>query len=193
MLTRNHKMFSFVLASVLAALIIAMSIVPYTGYINYGLIEITTLHIITILGGVCLGWKYGAVLGAVWGLSCIVRCYVLVPAMATFGFANFFVAGLPRIMVGLVAGLVFVGVSRWNKAVGAVAAALAGTLTNTVLVLTAMNFYAKFFHPENATDSYTVFKNILGTLVGVNGLIELAAALVVVPLLYRVVSKLRVN
>ena len=50
-------------AGILCALIIVMTIVPYTGYIYYGLIEITTLHIVVAVGAVLLGWEYGAVLG----------------------------------------------------------------------------------------------------------------------------------
>ncbi|MEG2174142.1 MAG: ECF transporter S component, partial [Oscillospiraceae bacterium] len=65
----------FVLASLFAALIIVMTVVPYLGYINYGLIEITTLHIVVTLGAVCLGWKYGALLGGVWGVTCLLRAF----------------------------------------------------------------------------------------------------------------------
>ena len=61
--TRN-----LVRAGILSALIIVMTIVPYTGYIYYGLIEITTLHIVVAVGAVLLGWEYGAVLGLVWPL-----------------------------------------------------------------------------------------------------------------------------
>ena len=52
-------------AGILCALIIVMTVVPYTGYIYYGLIEITTLHIVVAVGAVLLGWEYGAVLGLV--------------------------------------------------------------------------------------------------------------------------------
>ena len=43
--TRN-----LVRAGILSALIIVMTVVPYTGYINYGLVEITTLHIVVAVG-----------------------------------------------------------------------------------------------------------------------------------------------
>ena len=56
---------NLVRAGILSALIIVMTVVPYTGYINYGLVEITTLHIVVAVGAVMLGWQYGAVLGFV--------------------------------------------------------------------------------------------------------------------------------
>ena len=60
-------------AGILSALIIVMTVVPYTGYINYGLVEITTLHVVVAVGAVMLGWQYGAVLGFVWGITCVLR------------------------------------------------------------------------------------------------------------------------
>ena len=57
---------SLVLTSVFIALIIVMTVIPYTGYINYGAVEITTLHLVVILGAVCLGWKAGTLF---WALS----------------------------------------------------------------------------------------------------------------------------
>ena len=48
--TRN-----LVRAGILCALIIVMTFVPYTGYIYYGLVEITTLHIVVAVGAVLLG------------------------------------------------------------------------------------------------------------------------------------------
>ena len=64
---------SLVLTSVFIALIIVMTVIPYTGYINYGAVEITTLHLVVILGAVCLGWKAGTLLGFVWGFTCVLR------------------------------------------------------------------------------------------------------------------------
>lgn len=186
----REKTFRFVLAAILSALIIVMTVVPYTGYINYGGIEITTLHIVVILGAVALGWKYGLLLGTVWGVSCIVRCYVAFPVYLDFGFGNFFVACLPRMLVGVVAGLVFAAFKKGNKYIGAGTAAICGTLCNTVLVLSAMNIYSKI-KADSVTDVYTVLKSILGTIVGVNGVIELAAAIILVPTLYSAVMKSR--
>ena len=90
-----------ILASILCALVVVMTVVPYTGYISIGgVLEITTLHIVTILAGVLLGWKYGALVGGVWGLTCILRCLIALPIYKPFGFANVFVAFLPRVCVG---------------------------------------------------------------------------------------------
>ncbi|MBQ7541489.1 MAG: ECF transporter S component [Clostridia bacterium] len=182
---------ALVLTAVFAALIIVMTVTPYLGYISYGGIEITTLHIVVILAGVCLGPWLGAVVGGVWGLSCIARAYIAFPVFLDYGFGNFFVACLPRILVGLVAGAVFALLRKTKlpQLAGAAAAAVAGTLTNTVCVLTAMHIWQNYHHVGEMSGVRVIFGSIFQTLVGVNGVIELVAAIILVPALYRAVSK----
>ena len=174
--TRN-----LVLTSVFIALIIVMTVIPYTGYINYGAVEITTLHLVVILGAVCLGWKAGTLLGFVWGFTCVLRAFTN-PAWILF--TNPLISVLPRIFVGMVAGLVFAWARRHMKDLGAVAVAgAAATLTNTVLVLSAMYIFGGMIESYRAF--FELFKTILSTLIAVNDTIELAAAIIVVPIIYR--------
>ena len=53
----HEKLRELVLTAILSALIIVMTVVPYTGYITVGVVEITTLHIVVALGACFLGWK----------------------------------------------------------------------------------------------------------------------------------------
>lgn len=179
---------SLVLTAVLSALVIVMTVVPYTGYITVGIIEITTLHIITILAGVLLGWQGGAVVGTVWGLSCIVRCLVAMPQYQPFGFANVFVALFPRTLVGIVSAAVFTALrkTRLTRTVSISGAAIAGSLTNTVLVLSAMTVYCRMHGLEGYENAgvYTVLSSIVGTLAGINGIIEIVSAVILVPSIY---------
>lgn len=188
---QTQKIRSLVLTAVFAALIIVMTVTPYLGYISYGAIEITTLHIVVILGGVCLGPLYGAVIGGVWGLSCIARAYLAFPVYLDYGFGNFFVAGLPRILVGLVAGAVFFALRRTKlpQFISAAIAAVCGTVTNTACVLTAMHIWQNVHGVGEMTGLRVIFGNIFQTLIGVNGVIELVAAVILVPALYKAVSK----
>ena len=189
--SQSQSIRNLVLTAVFSALIIVMTVTPYVGYISYGGIEITTLHIVAILAGVCLGPLYGAVVGGVWGLSCIVRAYVAFPVFLDYGFGNFFVAGLPRILVGLVAGAVFFALKKTKlpQFLSAAISAVCGTVTNTACVLTAMHIWQNVHKVGEMSDMRVIFGNIFQTLIGVNGLIELAAAVILVPALYRAVSK----
>ena len=182
----NHaKMRDFVLAAVFSALIVVMTIVPMTGYITAGVVEITTLHIVVALGAVILGWKYGALLGAVWGVTCVIRAFTN-PLWIMF--TNPLISVLPRILVGIVAGVVFAAMKKTkaNQMVSALVAAIAATLTNTVLVLSAMYIFGGMF--ESYREFFELFKTIFATIISVNGLIELAAAAVIVPLVYRAIG-----
>lgn len=176
----KNQLYEFVLTAILAALICIMTVVPYLGYISYGgVIEITTLHIVVIVGSVFLGWRYGAILGGVWGLTCIFRAMTN-PLWAAF--LNPMVSLVPRILVGIVAALVFKGLVKLKcpKIPAAGIAAAAATLTNTVLVLSAL---AIFGDSTGMTTFFDVLKTVYLTVIGVNGLIELGAAVVLVPVI----------
>ncbi len=174
----HSNMRNFVLCAILSALIIVMTVVPYTGYIYYGVIEITTLHIIVILGSIMLGWKYGAFLGLVWGVTCLIRAFTNPLWVA---FTNPVVSVLPRIVVGIVPALVYAGLKKLGgkEYFSCVVSVISGTLTNTVLVLTALYAFSAVWEGKLI---YTIY----ATLIGVNGLIELAAALILIPILIRV-------
>ena len=210
----KKKLVRLVLFALFSALIVAMTFTPYMGYITVGIIEITTLHIVVILGATILGAKYGALLGGVWGITCIVRAI----QMAFIPFANPIVSLLPRILVGVVAGLVFLGLSKTKipKVISLVIATLAGTITNTTCVLTALklcddikitygdilitlgkhDFLIKAgeisFNGFEALfgEGASAIQSIITTLISTNGLIELVAAVILVPSIYMATHKI---
>jgi len=161
-------------AGILSALIIVMTVVPYTGYIYYGLIEITTLHIVVAVGAVLLGWQYGAVLGLVWGVTCMLRALTN-PLWAPF--VNPLISVVPRVLVGAVGGWAAMGLRKLKLRSGLVAglSAAAATLTNTLLVLSALKLFSAVL------TGAPLLGTIYATLIGVNGVIELVAAILIVP------------
>lgn len=94
---------------------------------------ITIIHLPTILAGILGGWLVGGLVGCVFGLSAMV--YAAQSDVAVF--ADVWVSLPPRILVGLVASVIFSRCLRWGEHVAVLGAAVAGTLTNTVLVLSA--------------------------------------------------------
>lgn len=174
-----------ILAAIFVAIIIVMTVVPYTGYIAIPpSIAITTLHIPVIIGAIFLGWKYGALLGGVWGVTCVIKAF-LEPDPANIPFQNPLISLFPRIVVGIVAGAVYALIAKHmknklGKPVAAIASAVAATLTNTVLVLSMYSIF------NNAYDSLIegvkqTLSWIIGVAIAVNGVIELTAAIIIVP------------
>lgn len=121
----------------LSALIVIMTFVPYIGYISIGALSITLLHIPLIIGACVLGVKGGLVLGAVWGITCIIKAATSPVAITDPLFTNPLVSLLPRLIAGLVAGLVYELVSKKLKKVhlASILSAVFACLTNTVFVM----------------------------------------------------------
>lgn len=120
-------------AGMLAAVCMVMGIVP-----GLGLIPVPTpaqhatiMHVPAILAGVAAGPVVGLMVGLIFGIFSFLRATM--PA-----FADPLVAILPRLLIGVAAAFAFRGVHRWGLSWGLLAAAIAGTLTNTVLVLGMM-------------------------------------------------------
>lgn len=119
-----------VIAGVLSAIAILLSITP-VGYVPVPTAagNATTMHIPAIIGGITEGWVVGGIVGLIFGLTSFFRATVPL-------FKDPLVAILPRIFIGITAAFCYAGLKRLNEHLALIAAAVVGTLTNTVLVLT---------------------------------------------------------
>ncbi len=148
--TSHERILRMTQLAVLSAIIIMMTFVPYIGYISYGPgLSITLIHIPVMIGAIVLGSSAGAILGGVWGISCIIKALTAPPSPLDAAiFWNPLVSLIPRILAGLLAGLAFVGLirlcrklskreknSKLAQGISAGIAAAVGSVTNTVLVL----------------------------------------------------------
>lgn len=88
----------------------------------------TIMHVPAILGGILEGPIVGGVIGLGFGIFSFTQATIPM-------FKDPLVAILPRLFVGIVAWAVYVGLKRMNMMLALIVSAVAGTLTNTVLVL----------------------------------------------------------
>ncbi|WP_042454095.1 ECF transporter S component [Neobacillus dielmonensis] len=118
-----------VIAGVLGAVAILLG-VTRLGYIPVPTAagNATIMHIPAIIGGIMQGPVVGLIVGAIFGISSFLNATVPL-------FKDPMVAILPRLFIGVVAWLVYVGLRRRNEYVAIAVSAFIGTLTNTVLVL----------------------------------------------------------
>ncbi len=119
-----------VIAGVFGAIVILLGSIQVLGFppvpVPPG--NATTLHIPVSIGGMLGGSAVGVILGLLYGVFSWFQD-------TTGIFKDPLISILPRLFVGLVAYLVYRGVSKNNRVLGAAIGGAAGALTNTVLVL----------------------------------------------------------
>lgn len=191
--TQKNKTYRIAILGILSAFIIIQTFVPFLGNIPIPPLNPTIIHITVIVAAFVLSTRDGMLVGLVWGLARMVKAYTL-PAspLDLLLWTNPIIAVVPRVMVGLVAGLVFHAfLKRKQEKVGMVTAAVLGSLTNTVLVL---GFIALFYGNEYATALNVDPSNLLKVLAGIvatNGLGEAVAAGLIAPFIAKALMKVR--
>lgn len=176
-----------------AAIMLILSFTPL-GYIPVGGIKATTMHIPVILAGIVLGWKKGAITGFFFGLTSFMMSSFISPSLLSFLFSPLYPGGnfwslvicfVPRILIGVVAALVFNAVKKLIKGkdgdVTALAAAgLCGSLTNTILVMgMAYIFFAEKFAEVKGMEVSQVLGFIISGVIITNGVPEAIVACII--------------
>lgn len=189
---QKRKAYRTAILGILIAIIFVQSMVPFLGYIPTGFINITIIHITVIVAAIVLGPKDGAIVGLVWGIGTIIRAFTSPTSIIdTTVFTNPIVAILPRIVVGLVAGWIYLWFRNHTnkKVLGMAIAAGVGSLTNTVLVLGLMRvMYASAMAQAYATQTDLLNKMLL-VIIGTNGVPEMIAAIVIAPAIATAILK----
>ena len=168
---QNKKLtFQIAVTAALSALIIIMGL-THIGFIPwFSGAAITIIQIPVVLCAMLCGWIPGIICGAIFGLfSLIVAATAPTGALDAF-FVNPLISVLPRALMGLCAGWIFIGFSKipkFPKVVNFAITGFLGSFLNTIFVMFAL-WVAK------AVD----FKLLL-TVVVSNGLLEGAASAVI--------------
>ena len=96
--------------------------------------SLTVMHIPVIIGAVLEGPVVGTLIGLIFGISSLLQAAINPISPSDPWFVNPLLSILPRLFIGPIAWLVFSAIKR-NKVIALILAGLAGSLTNTVLVL----------------------------------------------------------
>ena len=174
-----------------AAIMLVLAFTPL-GYIPITpTINATTMHIPVILAGIVLGRKKGAITGFIFGLTSFAKASFFTPNITSFLFTPLYPGGnvlslvicfVPRILIGVVAALVFEGLSKLIKGKDGDVASLAiagvcGSLTNTILVMgMAYLFFAQQFADAVGKEAGEVLGYIITGVVVGNGVPEAIVA-----------------
>ena len=192
---RRQQIQQSTIRSILIAIIILQDFVPFLGNIPVGPLSITTMHVTVIITAIVVGPVDGAIIGGIWGILTWVRAFVAPSSpLAPLVMVNPLVSVVPRIMIGLVAGYLYRWLARLSKQprLAMILAGIAGSLTNTGLVLGAI---ALFYRTPAVARAYGVnvahLLPALETIMATNGLAELVFAAIVVPLVAYPVLEVR--
>lgn len=178
--------------ALLTALMLVMAFTPL-GYIPLPFMNATTMHIPVIIGACLLGPKMGGVLGGLFGITSVVRATIS-PNLTSFVFTPFYsfspefhgswtsliVAIVPRILIGVCAGFVFLGLKKLihNETISLAISGFVGSMVNTIGVMGLIYLlFGEQYAAAGGTDPSLLFGVIMG-VVGVNGVPEAIIAAV---------------
>lgn len=201
-MNRGQKTSQLVKIALLGAIIVVLAATPL-GYIPLGVIKATTIHIPVILGSILLGWRAGALLGGLFGLTSLINNTVS-PALVSFVFTPFYSVGethgnfwslvvcfLPRILTGVAPYFVYRFLHRRGRGEGGAlaAAAFAGSMVNTLLVMHLIYlFFGSGWGAAKGIAGQAVYGAILG-VIGTQGVPEAVVAALLTAVVGKVLLK----
>ncbi|MCI8821515.1 MAG: ECF transporter S component [Lachnospiraceae bacterium] len=164
--------------ALMSAIIFLMAFTPL-GYFRTPGLSITFLTVPVAVGAIILGPEGGAVCGLVFGITSLIQCFMggsfgsMLLSINPLGTA--FTCIVPRVLEGLLCGLVFRWIKRVSKNSAYFAASLACPLLNTVFFMSAIVLI--FYHTEYIqglvqTLGVTNPLMFVVAFVGVQGMIE---------------------
>lgn len=196
---KQTNMKRFTLFALFLAIEVAVSVIPFLGFIPLGFINATTLHIPVIVAAVVLGKKEGAAIGFVFGLISLIK-HTNEPSLSSFifspfvtvgetsgNFASIVIAIVPRTLIGFLSGLIFENLHKRNinDVVSVSISAVVGSLTNTILVM--LGIYI-FFGGAYAVSVRIAYEALIGFIMGIvttSGIIEAIIAAIIAVAIYK--------
>ncbi len=193
-MSKKPNVKTLVQLALLTAIELVMAFTPL-GYLKIGPVSITFMAIPVAVGAIVLGPLSGAFLGLVFGLTSFSQCF----GADTFGttllginaFSTAFMCLVPRILMGLFAGLIFGGLKKTTlgETGGALLSSLACSIINTVLFVGSLIvLFGNTEYIKGFGDSVIA---VIMALVSINTVIEAIACTIIGGAVSKAVIKYR--
>ena len=184
---RKAQTQTMVLGAVLTAIVVILQFMG--AFVRFGTFQISLVLIPIVIGAATCGVWIGTWLGFVFG------AVVLLNGDATL-FMNINAAGTIITVLakgaacGFVSGIVYKGLEKHNRYLAVIAAAIVCPIVNTgVFVLGCITFFFETMKAEaGASGNDTVLIYVLIAYVGLNFFVELAANVILSPIITRVLK-----
>jgi uncharacterized membrane protein len=160
----NDKVRKIVIAGAMGAISVFLG-ATRLGFIPYfSGASLTIMHVPVIIGAILEGPLVGSAIGLIFGIFSLLQAAIAPTGPADVWFVNPLVSIIPRLAIGPIAWLVYRALRRMSEAPAVIASGIAGSLTNTVLVLGVIGGLGLLPWP------------VIGTIAVANGLPEAALA-----------------
>ena len=175
--------------ALLIAVVVVMSFTPL-GYLVIGPLSMSLLTIPVAIGAIVMGPVDGLILGLVFGCTSFFNAMSGGSAMGTAlfsinPFGCFVVCVVARVLMGLCTGLVFQGLTKWNKFPQKLNCAISGLLAaffNTLFFMgTLVIFFYSSIYVQKICAGLHVNNPLMFViaLVGVQGVVEMILCCIV--------------
>lgn len=190
---KNKHLLAMVKLAMLVALLMIFCFTPI-GFLKIGIVEITFNMIPVVIGAIVIGPAAGAFLGALFGAASFWQCF----GQSTFGtllfgvnpFFTVLICFVPRILAGLLPGLIFRAMTKKKDNIAAYfVSAAVGSLTNTVLFVGGFCLLFKDTMLGMASDNRLSPLAFIATAFLLNAAVELVANTAIVAAVSKAVTK----
>lgn len=189
---KNKRIYFLAQLSILVAIILLMSFTPL-GYLKTPVMEITFIVIPVAIGAMYLGPLAGAILGGVFGLTSFVQAFsgaLGTALLAISPFGLFVVCFVPRVLVGLITGLVAARMAK-GTVLSYLVPSIVAPVSNTILFVGFM--FAIFWNAPIIADmrgTQNIFA-FFAAFVGFNAVIEAVACAILGTAIAKGLSRIR--
>ncbi|MCE5257240.1 MAG: ECF transporter S component [Spirochaetaceae bacterium] len=126
--------------------------------------SLTVMHVPAIVGGILEGPVVGGIVGGIFGLTALIKAATAPQGPIDVFFTNPLISVVPRIAIGIVAWFFYKLLSKKSVHAGALAGGVAGSLTNSLLVLGALVLFGAI--PFASAVSVFVANGIIESVLG---------------------------
>ena len=163
----SSKTYKLVLSAMLGAIVIVLGVTPL-GFIPFGPMKLTILHIPVIIGAIYGGPVVGMTVGLIFGIMSVFQApgdITFGPVWATGELKNYLLIGItaiiPRVLIGLMASFAYKGAKKIPRkvALGSLAVIAAGMLGFAIYKLVDM---------ISAGESYYMYIILIAAIIGVS-------------------------
>ena len=183
----NEKVRKLTLAALLTAIVVVLALLGTA--IRFGTFNVNLALVPIVIGAALLGVGYGAWFGFVNAVV-ILLSGDAAPFLAVNVFGTIVTVVAKGVLCGLVSGLIYKLVERFNKYGAVVAAALVCPLVNTGVFLIGCRifFWDTLAQWSEGSGTGSTFSFVVTILIGVNFLIEIAINMILAPAIARLLG-----